>query len=66
MSAVESAAGTAIGFGVAVLSNHFVLPLFGMMPSASDSFWIAVVFTAISLVRGYLVRRLFNRIHHGK
>jgi membrane protein implicated in regulation of membrane protease activity len=66
-SFVEAWANVAIGFVVAWGANAIVLPLFGLPVSGSKSFWIAVVFTVISLVRSYIVRRLFNRIkrfHH--
>lgn len=62
MSAVEAIAGTAIGFAVAVLANVIILPLFGLTPNFGESTAIALVFTAISLLRGYLVRRLFNLV----
>jgi hypothetical protein len=61
-SLTEAAANTAIGYLVAVAANVAVLPLFGLRPSVSQSFGIGLVFTAISLVRGYMLRRLFNRM----
>ncbi len=62
MSAVEAVANVAIGYVVAVAANAVVLPLFGLHPSALDSFAIGALFTAISLARSYALRRLFNRI----
>lgn len=62
MSAVEAVANVAIGYVVAVAANAVVLPLFGLHPSALDSFAIGALFTAISLARSYVLRRLFNRI----
>lgn len=63
-SAVEAVIGTLIGYGIAVLANLVVLPQFGFRPTLHAASAIAVVFTVISLVRGYLVRRLFNWIAH--
>lgn len=60
MSAVEAAANVAIGYGVAVLTQAVVFPLFGLRASVGEHFGIAAIFTAISLVRSYAVRRLFN------
>lgn len=60
-SLIEATANTAIGYLVAVLANVAVLPMFGLHPSVSDSFAIGLVFTIISLVRSYALRRLFNR-----
>jgi len=62
MSAVEAMANVAIGYVVAVAANAVVLPLFGLHPSAFDSLAIGALFTAISLARSYVLRRLFNRI----
>jgi hypothetical protein len=62
MSAVEAVANVAIGYVVAVAANAVVLPLFGLHPTAFDSFAIGALFTAISLARSYALRRLFNRI----
>lgn len=62
MSAVEAVANVAIGWGVNVVANMIVLPWFGYAVTARDAVGIGVVFTAISLVRSYGLRRLFNRI----
>jgi len=61
MSLAEAAASTAIGYAVAVATNAAVLPAFGFAPSLGDSAAIGGIFTAVSLVRGYAVRRLFER-----
>lgn len=62
-SAIESAASTAIGFCIAYVTSLYVLPLFGFPVSPGQNFLITVIFTAISFLRGLLVRRLFNRLH---
>ena len=62
-SAIESAANVAIGYGVAVGSQIAILPLFGVHLPLADNLAIGGYFTAISLVRSYAVRRLFNRLH---
>lgn len=59
MSLVEVATSSLIGFVVAVFINWALLPMFGMHPSFSQSFWFTLIFTAISIVRSYLVRRFF-------
>ena len=63
MSAVEALASTAIGFGVAWAATYTVLPLFGLRPNVPDTTAITAIFTAISLARGYAVRRLFDAIN---
>lgn len=65
-SAIETCASTAIGFVVAYVASYTVLPLFGHNVTHGDNFLITVIFTVISLVRGYFVRRLFNYLHGAK
>ena len=60
MSAVEVLTNIAIGFLVSVGANIIVLPMFGYDVTVGDSFAIGLAFTAISLVRSYVVRRFFN------
>jgi hypothetical protein len=62
-SFLEACFNVLIGFGVAVISNFIVLPAFGYMVSPADSFYIAGVFTVISIVRSYILRRAFNWFH---
>lgn len=62
MSALETLASTAIGYSVATAANFYILPLFGYPVSLKDASMIGVIFTIISLIRGYIVRRLFTWI----
>ncbi len=62
LSAVESVANVAIGYGVAVASQIIILPMFGVHLPLADNLAIGAWFTAISLVRSYAVRRLFNAL----
>lgn len=61
-SAVETAASTAIGFGVSWIATIIVLPWFGFPASTGQAFGITCIYTVLSLVRGYFVRRMFNAI----
>lgn len=61
-SAFEALTNVIVGYFVAVAANFAVLPFFGFDVSASDGFLIGLIFTIISLVRSYLLRRLFNSI----
>lgn len=63
-SALEAIANVVVGYGVAVASNVLVLPLFGYHTTVADSAAIGAVFTIISLVRSYALRRAFNRLCH--
>lgn len=60
-SMIEAVANVAIGYGIAVAANIVVLPLFGFYPSLAQYAQIGLIFTGISLVRSYCLRRLFNR-----
>ena len=60
-SLIESITNVIIGYIVAVISNAAILPLFGVNLAFSDSMLIGVWFTVISLIRGYCVRRYFNK-----
>jgi len=62
-SAAEAVAGTAIGFCISWAATPFILALFGYSAGAGVAFGITVIYTGLSLVRGYCVRRLFNRLH---
>lgn len=61
MSAVESVANVAVGYGIAVATQVVVFPLFDIAVSGGDHLAIGAIFTAVSLVRSYALRRLFNR-----
>lgn len=61
MSATEAVTNVAIGYLVSVAANIIVLPMFGYNVTIADSFAIGLAFTAISLARSYILRRVFNR-----
>ena len=60
MSAAEAVMGTAIGFAVSLALTFTVLPAFGYHVSAPDAWGITAIYTAASILRGYVVRRAFN------
>lgn len=62
LSAIETVASTAIGFVISYVTSYVVLPLFGFDVTHGQNFSITCIFTGISLLRGYFVRRLFNRL----
>jgi hypothetical protein len=59
-SLIETATSTATGYVVAVAAQAIIFPAFGVAVSVSQLAGIAAAFTGVSLVRGYLLRRLFN------
>ncbi len=63
-SLIESLVNIIIGYGVAVVSQIAVFPFFGIQVSIVTNLWIGAWFTAISLIRSYVIRRWFNNKLH--
>ncbi len=62
MSFLESLINVAVGYGVAVTAQIAVFPLFGLEVSLSDNLVIGAIFTGISILRSYTLRRIFEEI----
>jgi len=62
MSFVESATNVVVGYVLAILTQLAVFPFFGLEASLSEHLAIGAAFVMISLARGYILRRLFERI----
>lgn len=60
-SLVETLINTLIGYFVALGSQLLIFPLFGIHLPLSDNLLIGLYFTVISVIRGYVVRRYFNK-----
>jgi uncharacterized protein (DUF2062 family) len=61
MSLVEAATNVVVGYALAVGMQIVVFPVFGIYIALGDQLAIGLVFTGISLVRAYVLRRLFER-----
>lgn len=60
-SVMEAVCNQALGFIVAMMTYIFIInPLFDLRSDATESFWITSIFTVISIIRSYVVRRVFN------
>lgn len=62
MSLVESVANVAVGYGVAVVTQILIFPMFGLHTTLAQNFMIGAIFTMVSLARSYVLRRLFETI----
>lgn len=62
-SMVEAFANIAVGFGVALVSQLIIFPLYNVHVPLSTDLAITGWFTLVSLVRSYFLRRLFNLRH---
>ncbi len=61
MSLVEAIANVVVGYGVAVLTQLLVFPLFGLHTTLAENLTIGAIFTVVSIVRNYWLRRLFEK-----
>lgn len=62
-SFIESIANIIIGFGINYGVNLAVLPImWDPNNAASSAFHIGLVFTVISVIRSFILRRVFNKI----
>lgn len=59
-SLIESLTSTTIGIIIGIVLNLTILPIFGYPVSVVDSLWISVIFTVVSIIRSYIIRRWFN------
>lgn len=60
MSLAESIVNVLIGYTVAVCAQLAVFPLFGIDATFADSLGVGAIFTVVSIIRSYFVRRLFE------
>ncbi len=61
-SFIESWANVVVGFGINWCANLAILPLFGFHVTGAQAFGMGVIFTVISVVRSYALRRAFNQV----
>ena len=59
-SMIETLTNVGIGWFISFIANMLVLPLFGYNINLTDGVLISIIFTVISIIRGYVVRRWFN------
>ena len=60
MSLIEAVTNVAVGYAVAVVAQIVVFPWFGLQASLGENLALGGVFTGISLLRSYALRRLFE------
>ena len=51
-----------IGYGIAVLTQLIVFPWFGLPARLSDALAIGGLFTAVSILRSFALRRIFEAV----
>ena len=60
-SLVESIANTFTGFVISFASTFLIFPLMGFESTTGKNLIITVFFTGVSIIRNYILRRVFNR-----
>ena len=60
-SIIESVANTLIGLVTSFIIQLIIYPLLDIPVSISQNIIITLVFLIVSIIRGYLIRRLFNK-----
>ena len=59
-SMIETLTSVFVGWLIGVILNMLVLPLFDYNITVIDSLWVSLIFTVVSVIRGYVIRRFFN------
>ena len=62
MSFCEAIANVTVGYGVAVLTQILIFPMFGLHTTLAQNLQMGAVFTVVSIVRSYVLRRVFEAI----
>jgi hypothetical protein len=62
MSLVEAITNVVVGYALAIATQIVVFPWFGIKAALGEQLAIGLVFVGVSLARGYLLRRVFERL----
>jgi hypothetical protein len=62
MSLVESVANVIVGYGVAVMTQILIFPIFGLHTTLAQNLKMGAIFTIVSIARSFALRRVFEAI----
>ena len=62
MSLIEAITNVAVGYALAVATQIVAFPWFSLKTDLGDHLALGALFTIISLLRSYALRRLFERL----
>ena len=62
-SFIESVIQTAIGLTTSFIIQLVIYPLMNIPVTIGQNITITLVFTIVSILRGYIIRRYFNKKH---
>jgi len=66
MSLVESLTNVAVGYGIAIVTQIVVFPLFGLSTTLAENMAMGAIFTVVSIARSYCLRRAFEGLRVSK
>ena len=61
MSLVEAVANVVVGYGVAVVTQILIFPIFGLHATLAQNLKMGAIFSFVSIARSFALRRLFER-----
>ena len=59
-SLMEAVTNTTVGFIISLITWHFVALAMNIPVTMSQNLIITGIFTVVSIIRGYVLRRIFN------
>jgi hypothetical protein len=62
---IHTLTNVVVGYGVGVLTQVTVFPLYGLRTTMRENLAIGAIFTAVWLVRSFALRRAFEAIRVG-
>ena len=60
LSLIEAVTNVIVGYALAVITQILVFPAFGLNATLAQNLKLGLVFTVVSIARGYALRRLFE------
>jgi hypothetical protein len=62
MSLIEAITNVIVGYGVAVVTQILIFPLFGLQTTLGQNLAMGGIFTIVSVFRSFCLRRLFEAL----
>lgn len=62
VSFIEAVINTAVGFIITMIASVFIYPMCGVIISLDKMTLVTIAFTVVSVLRQYVIRRLFNKL----
>ncbi|WP_039966375.1 hypothetical protein [Roseobacter sp. MED193] len=62
MSLVEAITNVIVGYGVAVVTQILIFPIFGLQTTLGQNLVMGGIFTIVSVFRSFCLRRLFEAL----